>query len=163
MAKIIDLIASGFGISYIPVILFKREGKFKGCGFAGTSMALIIYPYVIPQNHLSRLIVTLAIILFAIIISSYAFKSQDGEKDNPLIVIDEIAGYFTGFLFVEKQLSNAILLFILFRIFDSIKPFPIKKLEMITHRGLSIVIDDIVAGIYAGISLWLIEKLVSMI
>lgn len=156
MEKIINFIASGFGISYIPVIFFKRDGKFKGCGLAGTILAFLIYPYLIPQNYYNRLIFIIFISLFSIIISSYAFK-KEGEKDNPLIVIDEITGYFTGFLFIEKNLKNAIILFIFFRIFDTIKPFPIKDLEKIKHNGISIVIDDIFAGIYAGISCLIIN------
>ncbi|MCX7905563.1 MAG: hypothetical protein N2446_02550 [Elusimicrobiales bacterium] len=90
MEKIINFIASGFGISYLPIIIFKRKGKFKGCGLFGTSFAFSIYQYVIPENSVLKIILIILIISFSILISEKAFNQS---KDNPLIVIDEIAGY----------------------------------------------------------------------
>lgn len=159
MEKIINLIATGFGISYIPFHLFKREGKFKGCGFFGTIVALVTHDFLIPQNYKIKVLAILVYILISILISELAFKNETQEKDNPLIVIDEIAGYFSGFIFLEKNIFNALLLFIIFRIFDTLKPFPIKKVEKIKMKGLSIVLDDFVAGIYAGILTYIISSL----
>lgn len=155
MEKIINIIATGFGIAYIPLILFKREGKFKGCGFFGTLFALLTYKYFIPHDYKVRLIMVVIYIVLALFISEKAFKN-DNEKDNPLIVIDEIVGYFCGFIFIEKNLKDAIILFIFFRLFDTIKPFPIKEIEKINSKGLSIVLDDFIAGLYAGIFTYLI-------
>jgi len=154
--KLINLIATGFYISYIPNFFFKKKGKFRGCGFFGTVLAFIFW-WVVPQKLLDFLIFSFIFVLFSIIIANFSFK-DDAEKDNPLIVIDEIAGYFFSFIFVEKNLKNATLLFIFFRIFDTLKPFPIKKLENIRHRGTSIVIDDLVAGLYASTVVFFIQK-----
>lgn len=155
MEKIINLIASGFGIAYIPVYLFKRKGKFKGCGFFGTIFALLTYDYLIPQNFKIRIIIIIIYLILSVFISQMAFKDNQ-EKDNPLIVIDEIVGYFSGFIFIEKDFKSALILFVLFRLFDTTKPFPIKKLENIKNKGLSIVIDDLVAGLYAGVLTYVI-------
>jgi phosphatidylglycerophosphatase A len=154
--KLINFIATGFYISYIPNFFSQKKGKFRGCGFFGTLLAFMFW-WVVPQKFLDFLIFSFIFILLSIIIANFSFE-DDGEKDNPLIVIDEIAGYFFSFILVEKNFKNAILLFIFFRIFDTLKPFPIKKLENIKHRGTSIVIDDLVAGLYASIIVFLIQK-----
>ncbi|MEF3280054.1 MAG: phosphatidylglycerophosphatase A [Elusimicrobiota bacterium] len=149
--RVVDFIASGFYISKIPSYFSKRESKFRGCGLFGTLLAFILLPLTPEKNNLLFLIV---FTLFAIYISHNAFILS-GEKDNPLIVIDEICGYWWCFLFFEKNIINAISLFVFFRIFDTIKPWPIKKLENINFRGFSIVIDDIVAGLYASFVMFL--------
>jgi phosphatidylglycerophosphatase A len=158
--KLINFIATGFYISYIPNFFFKKKGKFRGCGFFGTVLAFIFW-WVVPQKFLDFSIFSFIVILLSIIIANFSFE-DDGEKDNPLIVIDEIAGYFFSFIFVEKNLKNAALLFIFFRIFDTLKPFPIKKLENIRHRGFSIVADDLIAGLYASIITFAITKIIML-
>lgn len=163
MEKVINFIASGFFISYIPNIISSNKSKFRGCGFFGTLLSFIIYPYVISENYKFRLIFIVIFIIFSIIISEKAFSS-DNEKDNPLIVIDEMAGYFTGFLIINTTILEALVLFITFRFFDTLKPFPIKEAESIKHKGTAIVMDDLIAAIYAGITtkitVYLIKSLV---
>ena len=75
-----------------------------------------------------------------------------GRKDPSQVVIDEVAGQLVTFLFVPAMYLHplGILIgFILFRAFDIIKPYPIRRVESL-HGGLGIVGDDIVAGLYAG-------------
>jgi len=153
--RIINFIASGFYISYLPDFFSKEKGKFRGCGFWGTIVGFLFYPF-LPENKIIFLIFLLLFILLSIRISGIAFENE--TKDNPLIVIDEIAGYFTGAFIVGKNLKNAILIFIFFRIFDTLKPWPIKKLEEIKNKGLAIVIDDIIAGAYSGGITYLINR-----
>ncbi len=70
------------------------------------------------------------------------------EKDPQNIVLDEVMGYWTAVLFVPFSITAAILAFILFRIFDILKPFPADNLQSL-RGGLGIMIDDYIAGIYA--------------
>ena len=75
-----------------------------------------------------------------------------GKKDPSHVVIDEVAGQLVTFMFVPAYFLNAPMIltgFILFRAFDIIKPYPIRRVESL-HGGLGIVGDDIVAGFYAG-------------
>jgi phosphatidylglycerophosphatase A len=84
-----------------------------------------------------------------------------GRKDPSQVVIDEVAGQLVTFLFVPAMYLHplGILIgFILFRAFDIIKPYPIRKVEGL-HGGLGIVGDDIVAGLYAGAVLALLALL----
>ncbi|MCL2064316.1 MAG: phosphatidylglycerophosphatase A [Candidatus Cloacimonetes bacterium] len=73
-------------------------------------------------------------------------------KDAPEIVIDEIVGYLFAILFLPKTLMVAIYAFVLFRIFDIMKPLYIGKLQDLPH-GWGVMMDDIIAGITANIIL----------
>jgi len=71
------------------------------------------------------------------------YKSKDPQQ----VVLDEVLGYWIGILFIPFSLSYAIMAFVIFRVFDIIKPFPASSLESLTG-GLGIMIDDIIAGLY---------------
>ena len=75
----------------------------------------------------------------------------DGE-DPGYIVIDELAGICVAMAGHSISLMNTIIGFVLFRIFDIIKPFPIKQAERL-KGGYGIVADDVVAGIFANVIL----------
>src|SRR5690606_39029888 len=77
-----------------------------------------------------------------------------GNTDPSEAVIDEVIGQIITFLFIPFGVSWPFVLagFILFRLFDIFKPYPIRSFEVLPG-GLGICADDIVAGIYAGISL----------
>ena len=75
-----------------------------------------------------------------------------GKKDPSEIVIDEVAGFLVTMFLLPLSWLSLFLGFILFRIFDIIKPFPIRRLEKI-KGGAGIVLDDLLAGIYAHIVL----------
>ena len=78
------------------------------------------------------------------------------QKDSPCIVIDEIAGMLVTFAMVPWSMQNILIGFILFRGFDIAKPFPIPLIEKKLHGGLGVVMDDIMAGIYANVILRLV-------
>jgi phosphatidylglycerophosphatase A len=75
-----------------------------------------------------------------------------GRKDPSQAVVDELMGQFVTFCFIPFGLGWPFIIagFILFRLFDIIKPFPARTLEILPG-GLGICADDIVAGVYAGI------------
>lgn len=93
---------------------------------------------------------TLALIAFAIYVSSEAVKIYGG-KDPSCIVIDEIAGISTAFLLIPFSAVNAILVFLLFRFFDILKPYPVGYLDKNLNGGAGVVLDDVAAGVYANI------------
>lgn len=81
------------------------------------------------------------------------FLKYDGE-DPSYIVIDELAGMFIAMAGHKPTLLNIISGFILFRIFDIIKPYPIKRIERL-KRGYGVVADDVLAGLFANCFIWL--------
>ena len=86
-----------------------------------------------------------------------ADRTQDllRKKDPSAVVIDEVAGFMTAMLLLPMTWSSLLLAFFLFRIFDVLKPFPIKHLEKL-KGGFGIVLDDLLAGVYAFAAAWLI-------
>lgn len=69
--------------------------------------------------------------------------------DHPAIVWDEFAGMFITFIAVPISWQNLLLGFVLFRIFDIIKPWPIRWADSKVSGGLGIMLDDILAGFFA--------------
>lgn len=76
-------------------------------------------------------------------------KNESGQmKDPGLIVIDEVAGYAVALLFVQPSISALLIAFVFFRLFDIVKIQPVRLVENL-GGGTGIVLDDIIAGIYA--------------
>ncbi len=105
------------------------------------------------------LVVTTAISMVGIWAASRAERLL-GRKDPSAVVIDEVVGQLITFAFVPYFLAAPAIAvgFVLFRAFDIVKPYPIRKLEKLPS-GLGIVVDDIAAGLYAGIALSVISIL----
>lgn len=85
----------------------------------------------------------------------------DWGKDSSKVVIDEIAGMCISLWFVPVTMGNVIIALILFRFFDIVKPLYIKRLEALPG-GWGVMLDDVVAGIYANIVLQITLIVVSV-
>jgi len=78
-----------------------------------------------------------------------------GGIDPGPVVIDEVVGMLMTLLWIPVSLSSAAAGFLLFRIFDVIKPFPARRLESL-HGGRGVMADDAMAAVYANVSLRLL-------
>jgi len=140
-------------------ILF-GAGKFpKAPGTAGSLVAVIFY-YLLANYtgflslHFANFIF-LGFILFITLYGVYAsfIAEKTYGHDAGCIVIDEFAGQLLAFLWLPKiSLLYALLGFILFRIFDISKPLIINKAQDLPH-GWGIMMDDILAGLFAAVIL----------
>jgi len=133
-------LATGFYIGKIPLA-------------PGTFGSLIGLPlcYLLAEIQLSAAIIAvLLIIALAIWISNVAERTLE-RKDPGCIVIDEIAGMVVTLIGLPFNLTTAAIGFILFRILDILKPFPIRILDKRLPGGLGIVADDVVAGMFANV------------
>lgn len=124
----------------------------KAPGTFGTLAAVPIYYF------LSFLSVEfyLAIIICSSVIGIWIcdVTSRDmGVHDHKAIVWDEFVGYWITMFMVPFSIKWAVIGFILFRFFDIVKPYPISWLDKKVHGGLGIMIDDIVAGVFAAVVL----------
>lgn len=79
------------------------------------------------------------------------------EKDPGRVIIDEIVGYLITMGLVPFSFIKAIAGFFLFRVFDILKPFPIRRFERI-QGGWGIMLDDAIAGLYATLILRIIFR-----
>jgi len=73
--------------------------------------------------------------------------------DHPAIVWDEVAGMMITMLAAPPQWWGAPLAFVLFRLFDIAKPWPIREVDHGMRGGAGIMLDDVLAGIFAGLVL----------
>jgi len=85
--------------------------------------------------------------------SSHRSQCILGRVDPREIVIDEVAGFFVTIIFLPFTWLTLIAGFFLFRFFDILKPPPIRKVEKKVMGGFGVVLDDVLAGVYAHISL----------
>ena len=141
----VHILAFGFGSGLAP----------KAPGTAGTVMAVILYLL------LSRppLPVYLLILLLAFAGGIYlGGRSSEllGVHDHGGIVWDEFVGYWITMLVAPAGWQWILIGFVLFRLFDILKPFPINVFDRHVHGGLGIMIDDAIAGSFAWLCLQLI-------
>jgi phosphatidylglycerophosphatase A len=100
-------------------------------------------------------LVLAAVFVLGFFVSGSAEKILD-SPDAGCIVIDEILGMFVTLLAAPPHLLAWILGFLLFRIFDIGKPFPVSWFDQKIHGGIGIMMDDVVAGVYAFLALHLL-------
>lgn len=91
--------------------------------------------------------------------ASSVIVARGGVRDPGLIVIDEVAGQLLALALAPRTLACYALAFVLFRIADVVKPFPADWLDANIHGGLGVMLDDLVAGLYAAIAVWLLLQI----
>jgi phosphatidylglycerophosphatase A len=137
----------------------KVLSTFLGAGFfpvaPGTFASLImalLYLWVFGRMNLVAYL-GMVVAIFAIgVVAATSYARQLGQKDPRPVVIDEVCGQLIALILVPPTWLNIALGFFLFRVFDIVKPFPIRKLERLSW-GWGIVADDVLAGAYAAVLL----------
>lgn len=122
----------------------------KAPGTLGTLVAVAALALIRPSGPLYIALLAGSIVL-AVAASSSAERAFE-QKDSQKIVIDEFAGYLTAMAFVPISAGYLAASFILFRIFDILKPPPVRNLQFL-RGGAGVVADDIAAGIMANVVL----------
>ena len=150
------IFATLFGVGLLPF----------APGTWGSLFGLILFFYTniyLSINVQFFYLLLLAIILVAILVCYFATKELgDKEKDQKSIVIDELAGVWiafipvSGIVMMQDFLTYSVLAFLLFRVFDIWKPYPIGFIDKKIKNHIGIVLDDLVAGLYAAIIIRLI-------
>lgn len=141
----IQLIACGLGTGAMPV----APGTF------GTLAAIPLY---LLFTHLSvsmYVACLLALFVLGVWLCAYTARAL-GTHDHPGIVWDEIVGYLITMTSVPFDWKWILAGFFLFRFFDIVKPWPIRWLDERIPGGFGIMLDDVLAGIYAAICLQLV-------
>ncbi len=144
MRPFILILATGIGTGYSPF----------APGTLGTLVTIPIY-YFLSEIPFPLYEITLSGFFFLAVWISEKAGAVLGKKDDPRIVIDEMMGFFITMLWVPRTALFIVAGFILFRFFDILKPFPIRRLEKV-RGGFGVVLDDSMAGIFANVILRLI-------
>lgn len=121
----------------------------------GTWGTLAAVPFVLLMAQLGDVVYVTLTLLSCIVGVWLCGRCADdvGVHDHPSIVWDEFAGFFVTMAFIEPTILHLCIGFALFRFFDIVKPWPISVLDKNVHGGLGIMADDILAGVFAFISL----------
>jgi len=137
-------IATGVYVGYLP----------PAPGTLGSLLGLLLLWPLKPGTV--QVLVTLFLIGVGIVVADQAARVIGGQ-DPPAIVIDEIAGIAVATLLLPPQVPERVVAFVIFRVFDVIKPFPARQAERLPG-GFGIVGDDLIAGLYTNllVRLWLL-------
>ena len=120
-------------------------------GTAGSAIAIIVGYILIPISWLLFFILTIGISIIGIIAADYYSKATN-TYDSGKIIIDEVAGQWIALLFIPYDIKYFFAAFILFRLLDITKIWPVNWAERL-NGGVGIVTDDLVAGLMAGVIL----------
>lgn len=138
------IVASVFGVGFI--------------GRGGGTVAAILYCvvwYFLPASFSSS-VVQFFVIALLIMAGTWSGNIVDASwgKDSSKVVIDEVAGMAIALLYIPHQLSYLLLSLAAFRFYDILKPLGIRKAEKLP-KGWGVMADDILAGLYALLSVFL--------
>lgn len=117
-------------------------------GTFGTLVAIPLYLLLQPLSPNSYLLIVALLFILGITICSKASESL-GVDDHPAIVWDEIVGYLITMWMAPAGWHWIVAGFVLFRFFDILKPWPIGWVDRKVHSGLGIMLDDVIAGLFA--------------
>lgn len=143
-----------------PKTLLKDPGHFLSMGFgsglapiaSGTFGTLAAIPIYIVASYVSVMalaILTIASILGGIYLCGRTTRAL-GVQDHSAIVWDEFAGFFVTMLWVPMTVKTVIAGFFVFRLFDIVKPWPASYFDSKVNGGVGVMMDDVVAGLYAS-------------
>ncbi|MFB0999287.1 MAG: phosphatidylglycerophosphatase A, partial [Colwellia sp.] len=117
-------------------------------GTYGTLAAIPLYLLLAPTSMNFYLVVVILMSISGIYICGKAAEDA-GVHDHGAIVWDEIVGFLITMFLVPLSWQSVVVGFVLFRIFDIFKPWPISFIDKNVHGGLGIMVDDILAGLAA--------------
>ena len=143
MKLISKILTTSLGVGFLPL----APGTW-GAAIGCLIVWLLSYYQVLNTPLLAILIIVFTLISVPMI---NTLEEEWGE-DPSKVVIDETVGLWITMLFVPFNFQNLLLAFILFRFFDIAKPLGIRKLEQIKN-GWGVMLDDVLAGVYANIVL----------
>lgn len=146
----VHFLAFGFGSGLAPV----------APGTAGTLVAVFLEWPMRGLPMAARIAILIAVCAVGVWLCGESARRL-GEHDHPGIVWDEFAGYFLTMLAAPPGMVWSAAGFALFRVFDIVKPWPIRDLDHSIPGGPGIMVDDVVAGLYAAVGLLLLAGLAS--
>lgn len=145
MRSIIMLLATGCYTGFLP----------KAPGTWGSLFALL--PWLLLRNlTLPQYLMAVALLCVVGFFASGSAEKILDEADASPIVIDEIVGMMITLFAAPKHPAAPLVGLMLFRLFDIWKPFPVSWIDQHIHGGLGIMADDMVAGVFACITLHLL-------
>ena len=136
-------IATGFGAGLAPV----------APGTVGSAVALLPYWLWLRDLPLAGYLVVAALVFALGVVASRIVVARTGVQDPGFVVIDEFVGQWLALTLAPPGWWWVIVGFVLFRIFDVWKPWPVSWADRNVHGGFGVMLDDAIAGVLAGVLL----------
>lgn len=146
-----EMIATGLGVGHFPY----------GPGTMGALLAILIwYPITTMTSHITWFVITFTLVVAFTLLGAWSSTVAErywGE-DPSRVVIDEVVGQWITLLAIPAAYSwwHVLVAFILFRFFDIVKPLGVRQMEQF-KGGWGIMADDILAGVYGAILIYLLS------
>jgi phosphatidylglycerophosphatase A len=142
-----------FGTGYL------RPGPGTWGSAAGLLLWLAVAHWAHPtRGHLAIGTAVAALILLLVGIPASAIVAREaGTEDPSFVVLDEVVGQWIALIGATTLPWAWLLAFLLFRVFDILKPPPARQFDRM-HSGFGIMMDDVAAGVYAMILVWLVSR-----
>lgn len=147
MRRFVIIFATWWGTGYSPL----------ASGTVGTLAAIPLYLLLARLPLLPYLLVLLPLTAFSCWVSGRA-EAIFNEKDSGKIVIDEVVGYLVTMTGAPISWKSVAVGFLLFRFFDVAKVPPANVIDRHLKNGYGVVLDDVVAGVYACVALHLLVR-----
>ena len=147
MERLVKLLSSLFYSGYSPII----PGTIGSLG--GVALWLLVR-----DNQIAYILLTLAVIILGFLVCGRA-EEIFGEKDSRKIVVDEAAGLLVAFFLVPQNFYWLVFAFFLYRAFDILKPFPIRRLQALPGAP-GVMLDDLAAGLYTNVLLQIATRFI---
>lgn len=147
MTRLAELIATWFGSGYLPKAP-GTWGSLAALPFAWGILGFFPNPFF--------LLVASAVLLPIGVWASGLHSKTLGTHDAGEIVVDEVVGQWIVLAVAPYSLMGWLVAFVLFRLFDVLKPWPISWIDKRVSGGWGIMLDDVAAGIFAALTVSLI-------
>ncbi|HTY45328.1 MAG TPA: phosphatidylglycerophosphatase A [Patescibacteria group bacterium] len=142
------IVSTFFGIGYLPFV----PGTFG-------SIAGVLLFFLMRDIRVYAAIT--AVILIAGFLTAGKTERALAKKDPSCVVIDEVAGMLLTLACVPPRIDFAVIAFFLFRLLDTVKPYPADRLQLLKGSA-GIMVDDIIAAVYANVVLQVVMRLASV-
>lgn len=145
---IVKIISTFFYVGYLPFI----PGTF------GSIAGVLLFYLLKRSNSLTYILFTLTLIILGFLVSAKAERLFN-KRDARCIVIDEVSGIFLSLMFIPYDPRLVLIAFVLFRLLDSLKPYPAGWFQ--NFKGsVGVMGDDIIAGLYTNIIVRVVLRLI---
>ena len=144
---ILNFIITGF---YIGKIRY-APGTF------GTLLAIPIFLLICDLSLIIKISFVFLLFLISLFLLDLSYKKKIFKNiDDKSIVIDEVIGYLIFIIFFDNTLLILFASFLIFRLFDILKPYPISLIDKKMKNAFGVILDDIIAGLFSGLTLFVI-------
>ena len=151
MNRLAFAIATVFKAGYIPI----------APGTVGSIIGLLVFWLIKDYASFTIEMFVAAALFFAGVWASTIVEQVLERHDPGVVIVDEVVGMLVALMLLPSTITVIFLAFLLFRVFDIIKPYPARWCEQLS-RGWGIMMDDVVAGLYVNvlihIILWIVPQ-----